>query len=71
MEGGKNSGEKSYAGSRECDPSQKGCPQVCLQLQSATVFGSVRENFTGARPVPLCEPSQYGWVWERPQAHHQ
>ena len=62
--------EESY-GSLECEPSQKGGFAVCLQLHSATVFSSVKENFIGANPVPLCEPSQNGWVLARPQAHHQ
>ena len=59
------------AGSFECEPSQNGGLQLCLQLHSATVFASASVNFTGASPVPLCEPSQNGWVWERPQEHHQ
>ena len=43
----------------------------CLQAHQATVFGSVISVFSGPKPVPLCEPSQKGWLLERPQAHHQ
>jgi hypothetical protein len=43
----------------------------CLHAHQATVFASVISTFLGANPVPLCEPSQKGWLPERPQAHHQ
>ena len=43
----------------------------CLQAHQATVLGSVISVFKGPRPVPLWEPSQKGWLLERPQAHHQ
>jgi len=43
----------------------------CLQAHHATVFASVISTFFGANPVPSCEPSQNGWLLERPQAHHQ
>jgi hypothetical protein len=52
-------------------PSQKGIPLECLQAHQATVFASVISVFVGPRPVPLCDPSQNGWLFERPQAHHQ
>jgi hypothetical protein len=42
-------------------PSQKGALPVCLQPQksiSSSVAAAV--NFTGAKSVPLCEPSQKG-----------
>ena len=43
----------------------------CLQPHQATFFASGKSTLSGDRPVPLCEPSQNGWVFERPQAHHQ
>ena len=52
-------------------PSQKGIPLECLQAHQATVFASVISVLVGPRPVPLCDPSQNGWLFERPQAHHQ
>jgi len=54
-----------------CEPSQKGLPAVCLQPQSHTFCASVTVNFDGENSEPLCEPSQNGWRFERPQAHHQ
>lgn len=55
----------------ECVPSQKGAFLECLQAHQATVLASVICTRFGPRPVPLCEPSQNGWVLERPHAHHQ
>jgi hypothetical protein len=52
-------------------PSQKGIFMECLQAHQATVFASVISTFLGSIPVPLCEPSQKGWLFERPHAHHQ
>jgi hypothetical protein len=43
----------------------------CLQAHQATIFASVISTFLGSIPVPLCEPSQKGWLFERPHAHHQ
>ena len=52
-------------------PSQKGLFFECLQPHHATVFLASICALTGVNSVPLCEPSQNGWVAERPQAHHQ
>jgi hypothetical protein len=32
---------------------------------------AVISTFFGASPLPWCEPSQNGCVFERPHAHHQ
>lgn len=48
--------------SREWLPSQKGFPPECLQPHQATVPASAMSIFIGPRPVPLCEPSQKGWL---------
>jgi hypothetical protein len=42
-----------------------------LQPHQATVFVSFKSTFNGANPEPLWEPSQCGWAFESPQAHHQ
>jgi hypothetical protein len=52
-------------------PSQKHPIFVCLQPHHATVLASVISVFNGAKPVPLCEPSQNGCDFDRPHAHHQ
>src|SRR5262249_4106912 len=52
-------------------PSQKGLPPVCLQPQSQTSSLAAAVNGTGVNPVPLCEPSQNGWLALRPQAHQK
>ncbi len=52
-------------------PSQNGMLAECLQPQSPYFRFSVISNFCGERSVPLCEPSQKGWFFERPHAHHQ
>jgi hypothetical protein len=52
-------------------PSQNGLLLLCLQPHSQTFFCSVISNFTGVNSLPLCEPSQNGWFFDRPQRHHQ
>src|SRR5512135_1262879 len=52
-------------------PSQNGLLADCLQPHNATFWLCVISNLTGVMLVVLCEPSQNGWVLERPQAHHQ
>jgi hypothetical protein len=42
-----------------------------LQPHHATVLASVISTFIGAKPVPLCEPSQNGCDFDRPQAHQK
>jgi len=54
-----------------CDPSHIGLWPECLQPHHAIVFASVTSTFCGAKPLPLCEPSQNGCDFDRPQAHHQ
>src|SRR5215204_4475205 len=55
----------------ECVPSQNGMEAECLHAHQATVFASVISTFLGCKPVPAWDPSQNGWLFERPQAHHQ
>jgi hypothetical protein len=43
----------------------------CLHAHHATVPGILISAFNGPRPVPACEPSQNGWLADRPHAHHQ
>jgi hypothetical protein len=42
-----------------------------LQAQNQTCSDFVGLNSMGKKALPLCEPSQNGCVFERPQAHHQ
>ena len=42
-----------------------------LQVQKNTFSLFAALNSTGVKLVTLCEPSQNGCVFERPQAHHQ
>jgi hypothetical protein len=52
-------------------PSQSGGEAVFLHTQNQTcpVVGAL--YCSGATPLPLCVPSQNGWVALRPQRHHQ
>jgi hypothetical protein len=59
----------SYLGSFEWVPSQKGGEAVRLHPQNATRLGSVIVVSNGVKPVPLCAPSQKGWLWDRPHRH--
>ena len=52
-------------------PSQNGCFLVLLQAQKNLRPAASAVHFTGVNPVPLCEPSQKGWRFDCPQAHHQ
>ena len=52
-------------------PSQNGAFLECLHPHQATVRAWVISTFFGEYSVPLCDPSQNGWVLDPPQAHHQ
>jgi hypothetical protein len=52
-------------------PSQKQPLCECLQPHHATVLVSAISVFNGAKPEPLCEPSQNGCDFDWPHAHHQ
>jgi hypothetical protein len=54
-----------------CEPSHNGAVFVCLQPQNQTVWVASALYSTGVNSVPLWLPSQKGWRWDRPQAHHQ
>src|SRR5690348_12605186 len=58
-------------GNDRCVPSQRGLLLLFLQPQNDTVPLSSALNSTGENPLPLCEPSQNGWLPLLPQAHHQ
>lgn len=65
---------QSFPVNRLWVPSQKGRLPERLQPQSQSVSVPRRGctlNFTGVNAVPRCEPSQNGWLRERPQAHHR
>ena len=52
-------------------PSHKGGEAVFLQTQNQTCPVSAETNFSGKESLPLCVPSQNGWLRLRPQRHHQ
>jgi hypothetical protein len=52
-------------------PSHMGRLPVRLQAQNHACSARSAFHSTGENAVPLCEPSQNGWLFERPQAHHQ
>lgn len=54
---------------RECVPSQNGGFLVCLQPQKASRFFSVNSTSIGENDVPVCEPSQKGWLFDLPHRH--
>jgi hypothetical protein len=52
-------------------PLHKGCVVVCLQVQKKTSADSGAVHLTGENGEPAWEPSQNGWFFDLPQAHHQ
>ena len=52
-------------------PSHIGRFPVRLQAQNHACTARSAFHSTGENAVPLCEPSQNGWLFERPHAHHQ
>ena len=52
-------------------PSHIGRLPVRLQAQNQACSAAAAFHSTGVKGVPLCEPSQNGCFFERPQAHHQ
>jgi hypothetical protein len=54
-----------------CEPSQRGGFRECLHPQNHTVPDCVQLNCTGTNAVFLWLPSQKGWRFDSPHAHHQ
>src|SRR5215470_19018817 len=52
-------------------PLHSGRVAVCLQAQNHTSLLSGAVHCTGENDEPLCEPSQNGWFFDFPHAHHQ
>lgn len=52
-------------------PSQSGIFPERLHVQNRTFFDAGATHSIGVNGVPSCEPSQNGWAFERPHAHHQ
>ena len=48
-------------------PSQNAPVLECLQPHHATFLAAARSTFSGAKPEPLCAPSQNGWFLDLPQ----
>src|SRR5215510_16346414 len=51
--------------------SQNGGDLVRLQVQNCIGRSRVAFHSNGSKPVTSWEPSQNGWLLERPQRHHQ
>lgn len=55
----------------ECVPSQSGRFDECLQPQKNSFLDASAVYLTGAKSLPLCEPSQKGCFEDLPQAHQK
>ena len=50
-------------------PSQNGAELVCLHAQKYTVPVLSAVYAVGENALPLCDPSQNGWLADLPQEH--
>src|SRR5690348_12037126 len=64
-------GESLKSHTRLWLPSHSGFFALRLQAQKNALVASVALYSIGMKAEPLCEPSQNGCDFERPQAHHQ